>query len=112
MGVFLNEEEAPVDVSGYTGITFWVKGDGQRYRMEFISENITDFCYYGYTFKTTDEWTEVNIPFRFLLQETWGEAKGKTASLKGVTAIKFQTRGQPLDSFELYLDEINFYTEE
>ena len=111
LGVKLNKDAIPVDLSEYTGIMLWAKGDGKKYRLQFVSKNVEDFCYYNFPFKAEKEWTLVKVPFKFIMQETWGAKKGKTESLQQVTALQIQTIGQPIDSFELNVDSIALYKE-
>lgn len=50
------------DVSNYQKIVLRVKGDGKTYQFR-LKTNSSDFYSYSYNFKTTENWTTIEIPF-------------------------------------------------
>ena len=69
---------SPVDLSAYTGIRFWVRGNGS-FRFRSKQPTIIDYDDYGIKVtKATAEWTPVAVLFRDLRQDGWGVVKGLT----------------------------------
>ena len=96
------------DVSGLTGVRFWAKGDGNTYRIELPSAAITDYMYYSFAFTPpADEWREYNIPFKGFKQQPYGKKVPWTGT--DVVGVHFFTVGGPLESFNLLVDQIEFY---
>jgi NADH dehydrogenase [ubiquinone] 1 alpha subcomplex assembly factor 1 len=50
------------DVSTHQKIVLRVKGDGKTYQFR-VKTNSADFYSYSYNFKTTEDWTTIEIPF-------------------------------------------------
>ena len=62
------------DWSEYTGIRFWVRGDGHKMRLEIGTDSVKDYDYHAYrSDKTPTEWTEYVVPFTNLTQGAWGQ---------------------------------------
>lgn len=98
----------PYDVTGFTGIRFWAKGDGNTYRIELPTAAITDFMYYSYPFTPpTGEWREYSIPFKGFKQQPYGKKVPWTGT--DVIGVHFFTVGGPIESFNLHVDQIEFY---
>src|SRR5882762_4705108 len=67
-----NLDGAPVDLNAYSGIRFWVRGDGS-FRFRSLQPTITDYDNYTTAVvKATADWRPVTVWFRDLRQEGWG----------------------------------------
>jgi len=105
-----DDKTKTLDITGYKGIHFWMKGDGKAYSISVKSPSANkDFCYYTYQIETSADWTEYTIDFSKFHQPSWGAATSRKSSFSTATGIQFQTIGQPIDKFEFYFDEFNLY---
>ena len=108
IGTTLDTLGEPMDIRGYTAISFWMRGDGKQYRMRLESDAVQDYDYYGITFKAkSDRWRQVYIDFDDLRQEGWGKRVPWTGT--DVENLSFQTVGQPHRSITLEIDNITFH---
>jgi len=88
-----------------TGITFYTKGDGKKYRVRVETSDVKDFNYHGFVFTAPKgKMVQVTVPFKKLTQETWGAQKKFNAA--NASKVSFQTMGQPLPSFELTIADL------
>ncbi len=114
MGTQMVENEAGTrDVSGFTGIRFWVKGDGtSEYSIRFLAPtSVTNTGYndYKFSFIPPATWTQIAIPFTDLTQESgWGTPVSKTVVLQNLSKINWQTKGYD-HNVDFWIDEIEFY---
>ena len=61
-----------IDLSSYSGLRFWVRGQGQ-FRLRTLQSTITDYDDYSTPlFRATSDWQPITIRFRDLRQEGWG----------------------------------------
>lgn len=106
----LTKSDADVmDVSGFKGLRFATRGDGQSYMVVMTTQGVKDFDDFSYLFKPTAEWATIDIPFTKFKQTGFGAPMRWSG--KDVTAIRFQiqTFGPPIDHYELAVDDIEFY---
>ncbi|MBN2753473.1 MAG: CIA30 family protein [Candidatus Goldbacteria bacterium] len=103
------------DVNGFTGIRFYVKGDGMQYtiRLPYISNldgsTLTGYNDYKYTFAAPADWTLLEIPFSSFTQDTgWGTQYPRSTVLAHVSAVQWQVLGYDR-AFDLYIDDVEFY---
>jgi hypothetical protein len=95
------------DLSGYTGVSFYAKGDAGKYRVSVPIAAVKDHNEYGKPFDAPKTWTLFRIPFSQLTQNSWG---GKAAwTGKDITGVEFVTVGAPRSSYLLEIDQISFY---
>jgi hypothetical protein len=107
---FNKDKKTALDISGFTGFSFWMKGDGNFYNFAIKTPSIvTDFAYYEFGIKTTTDWKEYKVPFTQFTQESWGKAKDLTLCLQNATGFQIQTIGQPIEKFEASIDEVALY---
>ncbi len=104
------------DVTIYTGIKFYVKGDGGAYYIKFpyvsntTGATLTGYNDYKFTFTAPSVWTQLIIPFSAFTQESgWGTAYPRETVLQHAKEIQWQSPDMGR-TFELYIDEIYFYT--
>jgi hypothetical protein len=109
---FLEASQAPFNAAaaGFTGIQFWIYGDGGQYRPQIITQNVTTGDYYGMNITpAAGTWTFVQIPFSSMTQSGWGKIStipiNPTAN--DVTGLKFDTL--TADAFAYLLDELSFF---
>jgi hypothetical protein len=117
MGYYLSPKEVkkPFDISDKTGISFWHKGDGKKYRVKLVSTH-PDFKekdsdnHFGNDFHTTKEWGQTVIHFTNLFQQPgWGSKADLKNALKLIKEIQFVTLGQPHESVELMIDRLDIF---
>lgn len=88
-----------------TGITFYTKGDGKKYRVRVETSDVKDFNYHGFVFTAPKgKMVKVTVPFKKLSQETWGATKKFNAA--NASKVSFQTMGQPISSFEFTIADL------
>jgi len=89
-------DNSATDLSSYTGIRFWVRGDGS-FRLKTLQPTITDWDDYGTSlFHATPDWKPVVVLFRELRQEGWGITKDFTPqALTGFAVESFPASGYP-----------------
>lgn len=85
------------DLKTAKGIKLTVKGDGKSYNIRVETSDRKDYCFHEYTFKATEKETTYEIPFKKLVQESWG--KKMKFDQKKITTISIQTIGQPIESY-------------
>ncbi|MCI0662586.1 MAG: CIA30 family protein [Acidobacteria bacterium] len=102
----LNPERKDKDLTGYSAIRFYARGDGGRYRVELWSSAIKGGDHYGKDFIATRDWMLVEIPFSQLSQIGFGMAAPWTGT--DVHSLGFMTASQPREKYLLQIDEIMF----
>jgi hypothetical protein len=96
------------DVTSYTGIKFWGKGDGNTYRIDLPAAAVTDYMFHSFSFTPpTGEWKEYKIPFNGFKQMPFGKKVQWTGT--DLQGVQFFTVGGPIEKFSLQVDEIEFY---
>ena len=104
---FFNADKSITDVSQYSGVQFWVRGDGRTYGVQILSAGIKDYNYYSQVFKTSDSWILVRIPFKEMKQMIPGAAK---VDWSGADAqgVGFQASGF-LGPYWLEIGDVQFF---
>jgi sialate O-acetylesterase len=89
-------DNSPADLSSYSGIRFWVRGDGS-FRLHTLQPDITDWDDYSTgVMQTGAAWKQVSILFRDLRQEGWGVSKEFTpAALSSLVIESLPASGYP-----------------
>ncbi len=104
-------DEDPVTVAALkeaTGITFYTKGDGKKYRVRVETSDVKDANFHGFVFTAPKgKMVQVTVPFKKLTQETWGATKKFNAA--NASRVSFQTMGQPISSFEFTIADLKPY---
>jgi len=103
------------DVNGFTGLRFYVKGDGTQYTLRLPYINVTDgstltgYNDYKYIFTAPAAWTLMEIPFSSFTQESgWGTQYPLSTVLAHVKAVQWQVLEYGR-AFDLYVDDAGFY---
>jgi len=125
VGTNLSDPKGEVDISEFTGIRFYHKGDGKSYRFKLGTTNTTVFPLgenddmYGLAFTTSGSWQLFEHDFTELTQEGWGNTPpgGIDDVLQVTESFQWQTTSRaclPPDSaslyeIDLYVDELEFY---
>lgn len=111
VGVGTNLSATPsvaLDLSIYQELVFYIKGDGQRYRLSLVSANIHDSDYFGTAIPTSAQWQKIVLPLTAsnFVQQGFGAPESFLASLKEVTGFQWQTIGQSMPAIAFSLDQI------
>ena len=111
LAITLNVNDLPTDVSTYSALTFFAKGDGKTYRLTLETDAVrqlgsTDF--HQLVFTTSSEWKQVVIPFAAVKQLGWDPAKLVPFTGHGVVSVAWASVGGPLDSINLSVDRVAF----
>jgi hypothetical protein len=105
---FGHEQPLCYDITDFSGVRFWAKGDGNTYRIDLPTAAVTDFMYYSFPFTPpVAEWKEYKIPFKGFKQQPYGKPVPWTGT--DVVGVHFFTVGGPLENFTLQVDQIEFY---
>jgi hypothetical protein len=100
-------DHGPKDLSAFTSLRFFAKGDGKKYRVRLGREAVKDYCDYEYTFVAPKEWTRITAPFSEFVQPKWG--KQVPRSFKDVNKIGFLALAPGDDEdFDLRFTDVEF----
>ena len=103
-------DDGPKDLSGYTSLRFYAKGDGKKYRARLGRVAVEDYCDFEHIFVAPKEWTRITLPLDKFTQPKWG--KQVPRSFKDVNRIGFLALAPGDDEdFELRFTELEFVTE-
>lgn len=95
------------DLSGYTGIRFYARGDGGKYRISVPCEAVRDHNEYGKDITPGAAWRLYSVPFSQLAQQPgWG--RPVQWSGRDVTGFELVAEGGAHD-FNMQIDQISFY---
>jgi uncharacterized protein YjdB len=105
MGMPLNADETPYDLSGSTGIQFAYKSNN-AFILEINLSAITDDANYYYDIPASDEWTVLNLTWADFTQYDWPDAVVVPWDLTDV--VKFQWKVQDADGTEgqIWVDDV------
>ncbi len=104
-----------VNCSGFTGITFWAKGDGNIYSCQLVpSATINDGNdHYSASFVAPTTWTQYQLFFTgttpSFKQAGTGTAVTMASVLTNLNAIHWQTIGQPWSTVLLQIDQVSMF---
>lgn len=99
----LNSDNKPVDLSAYSSIRFYAKGDGKAHTVSLNKASVTDYADYQATFVSPADWTQVTISFKDFAQPTWGKQVDK--NFKDVTKLSFSPN-TPDGDFDFKVDDV------
>jgi Complex I intermediate-associated protein 30 (CIA30) len=100
-------DNGPKDLSAYTHLRFYAKGDGKKYRVRLGRDAVKDYCDFEYTFVAPKKWTSINAPLAEFTQPKWG--KQIPRGFKDVNKIGFIALAPGDDEdFELRFTDVEF----
>ncbi len=93
------------DLTPFSKIRFWAKGNGKSYVVALIRSAIRDYAYPRASFVASAEWTLVELPFDGFAQPNWG--RKIEAGRFDVTGISFQPGSTFNDEdYDLAVDDV------
>jgi len=102
-----NTNGGPADLSGYTGVQFYAKGDAHSYAVQLRKASVTDYANFRVEFTPGDNWKLIRLPFTHFTQPSW--TKNPAPSVwNDVIKITF-TPSEYGKSFDLSIDELALY---
>lgn len=101
---FKPKEGQPFDMTGSTGISFWMKSDSKVY-LEFETTEITDACDFYYYFEQTyPEWTLIELTWSDFEQYSWG--KQVDWDLTKLTKCQWKVQEPDGETGKVWIDEV------
>jgi uncharacterized protein YjdB/endo-1,4-beta-D-glucanase Y len=103
MGFGFTNPLSAYDLSGTTGISFWVKSN-KDYFVEINLTSITDDCNYFKKLAATATWTEVTLTWAELSQYNWGIQK--PWDLKLLNQIQWKIQDADGTAGQVWIDDV------
>jgi len=103
LNVFLRQNHALVDISRYSTIEFYTRGDGGTYSLMLGKKSCKDGDNYRHIFTAPKEWTKVRLSLDAFKQTGWGKPLPKDFS-DAMTLHFSLTRNE--HSFDLSIDDV------
>lgn len=101
---FKPKEDQPFDMTGSTGVSFWMKSDSKVY-LEFETTEITDACDFYYYFEQTyPEWTFIELTWSDFEQYSWG--KQVDWDLTKLTKCQWKVQEPDGETGKVWIDEV------
>jgi len=100
-------EGLPKDLSGYDGIRFFARGDGQSFRAG-LRRGIQRLSNYTYAFTAPKEWTRIEIPYGELAKNPQGATTADWTP-EDISWVGFSVPMDYLGPFVLEIDQVEFY---
>jgi hypothetical protein len=109
MGMNLQKDGKPIDISQFKGVEFCAKGEeGRKYSFRLRSQAIPNYNDYSFTFVTTPEWKCYQISFTDMKQSGSEQLVPLPQALAQATTILWHV-GQPHSSVELNIDDVGLW---
>ena len=96
-----------VDLSGFSAIRFWTKGDGQGYSLNIIRHAVKDYAEFYSVFRAPKDWTQVTLPLSAFQQPFWSKQPLKVG-WTDVRSLQFTTDPTVHDDedFDFWIDQV------
>jgi hypothetical protein len=110
---WLQADGSPKDMSKVTGVRFYARGDGRKYRLLVSRENVKDGNHFAYEFTAPTEWKLFQVSFSKLAQSPYfGEQIPWSATnITGLGFLAFAESGTTAEG-RLEIDNVSFYVDE
>jgi chitinase len=93
------------DLTPFSGIRFWAKGDGKSYVVAIVRSAVRDYAHPRAAFTAAKEWTLVELAFDAFAQPNWG--RQVPPARYDVTALSFQPGPTFNDEeYDLAIDDV------
>jgi len=95
-------------------VSFMVRGDGQRYSIQLVTDDVTDNAFFWFLFDTVaDRPVRVTVPMRMFVQPDWTEQPVGRLRRELATGLQWQTHEswRP-GTFELTVWDVRLYVPE
>lgn len=100
---FDKTDNVPFDMTGSTGISFWIKSDSKVY-FEVGMTTVTDACDYNIYLPAYPTWTLVELDWGDLAQYTWGEQVDW--DLTQLTKCQWKVQEADGETGQVWVDEV------
>ena len=107
----LNPNDRPIDVSQYSALTFFAKGDGKSYRVNIETESVRQLNssdFHQFVFTTSPEWRQFLVPLSSFKQREWDPTKLAHYTGEDVITVAWFSVGDPLESINLSVCGVAF----
>jgi hypothetical protein len=95
----------PLDARAFSGVRFWVKGNGDRYYVHLRNDQTRlPWQYYSAVFTASKKWEQIEIPFEQFKPQALNE-KLKVDKLSQIAIVGAKKAYQ----IDVYLGPIEFY---
>jgi hypothetical protein len=108
MTIKLNAESRQL-LNKAKGITFRVRGDGKTYSCKLPTQGAKDFDFHSVQIKAEKDFKTVTLYFKDFKQSGWGAPL--VLDRNAIIQISFQTEGQPLQSTDLVVGDLEIIPE-
>jgi hypothetical protein len=73
VGYALNPSGMPVDITPFSAVTFFAKGNNTEYQVRLETDSVKDHDYYSFAFEAPKDGKQFTIPIASFKQGGWGE---------------------------------------
>jgi uncharacterized lipoprotein YddW (UPF0748 family) len=101
---YFNPDQAPADLTKFSALSFWARGDGQNYEAVLKQKVVADYGNYRAVFKAGKDWTLVTLPFKEFKQPGWAQPVPRQFS--DVIQLQFSPSGLSDQDFDLVIDQV------
>lgn len=109
MGVSINPNGRPIDVSQHAALTFWARGDGRAYRLKMESDSVQDADFHEFVFIAPAEWQQFIVPLSAFRQRWENNPVPFTGT--DVKALIWVAEGiHPTNDVALQVDRVAFFS--
>lgn len=107
-GMMISGDDLAAALKAGKGIKIKISGDGKKYDLRVETNDRPDYCFHLISLTAPKgKVAEYVIPYEKLKQYDWGAKK--QFNKNNITAISFQTIGQPIASYELKVISVEIF---
>ena len=108
MGTNLDASQGAVDLTNYTSVQFYVKGNGGSYWFQFTQPSITDGDNFGVSFTAPAAWTLVTVPIDAASLTQRGYGTASTFTKNAISALQWASNAN--GALDIQIDNVQFLT--
>ena len=106
-GLYFHSDRKAIDLSQYKGIRFYTKGSERWFVIKIVIPADVDYGFHETSFLPGENWEAITILFNKFKQPSLVKKRvSLEMALQNCQGILWQTKGQPIENYELYLDNI------
>ncbi|MCP4113004.1 MAG: hypothetical protein GY749_47000 [Desulfobacteraceae bacterium] len=106
-GLNFYKDRQVVNLSEYKGIRFYTKGSENYFIVKLEIPDDINYVFHETSFMPLEDWDTKTVYFKDFIQPSRATKKVSLKdALKRCKGIQWQTKGQPIENYQLYLDNI------